>query len=61
MVCSSKPARICRCPFVVRLMVRAYKRERSEEELSRLQRELAGKDLGIGAEEEIDRMVFEDR
>lgn len=42
-------------------MVRAYKRERSEEELSRLQRELAGKDLGIGAEEEIDRMVFEDR
>jgi metal-responsive CopG/Arc/MetJ family transcriptional regulator len=48
---------------LVRLMVRAYKRERSEEEFLRLQRELARKAraLGVGTEEEAERLVFEDR
>ena len=48
---------------LVRLMARAYKRERSEEEFLRLQRELFGKarTLGVGTEEEVERLVFEDR
>lgn len=48
---------------LVRLMARAYKRERSEEEFLRLQRELGRKAraLGVGTEEEVDRLVFEDR
>jgi metal-responsive CopG/Arc/MetJ family transcriptional regulator len=48
---------------LVRLMVRAYKRERSEEEFLRLQRELARKAraLGVDTEEEVERLVFEDR
>jgi metal-responsive CopG/Arc/MetJ family transcriptional regulator len=48
---------------LVRLMARAYKRERSEEEFLRLQRRLAGKarTLGVGTEEEVDKLVFEDR
>jgi len=48
---------------LVRLMARAYKKERSEEEFLRLQRELApkAKGLGITAEEEVDRLVLEDR
>lgn len=48
---------------LVRLMARAYKRERSEERFLRLQRELAGKTrtLGVGTEEEVERLVFEDR
>jgi metal-responsive CopG/Arc/MetJ family transcriptional regulator len=48
---------------LVRLMARAYKRERAEEGFLRLQRELAGKarTLGVGTEEEVERLVFEDR
>ena len=48
---------------LVRLMARAYKREKSEEGFLRLQRELAGKTrtLGVGTEEEVERLVFEDR
>ncbi len=48
---------------LVRLMARAYRRERSEEEFLRLQRELGRKAraLGVGTEEEVDRLVFEDR
>jgi metal-responsive CopG/Arc/MetJ family transcriptional regulator len=48
---------------LVRLMARAYKRERSEEAFLRLQRELFGKarTLGVGTEEEVERLVFEDR
>ena len=46
-----------------RLMARAYKKQRSEEEFLRLQRELAPKAQGLGvtAEEDIDRLVLEDR
>ena len=48
---------------LVRLMARAYKRERSEEEFLRLQRELFRKAraLGVDTEEEVERLVFEDR
>lgn len=48
---------------LVRLMARAYKRERSEEEFIRLQRELAprARALGVGSEEDVDRLVLEDR
>jgi hypothetical protein len=48
---------------LVRLMARAYKKERSEEEFLRLQRELAptAQGLGITAEEDVDRLVLEDR
>ncbi len=48
---------------LVRLMARAYKREKFEEGFLRLQRELAGKTrtLGVGTEEEVERLVFEDR
>jgi len=48
---------------LVRLMARAYKKERSEEEFLRLQRELAPKaqGLGITAEGDVDRLVLEDR
>ena len=46
-----------------RLMVRAYKKERSEEEFLRLQRELAPKAqaLGVTVEEDVDRLMLEDR
>ena len=48
---------------LVRLMARAYKRERSEEEFLRLQRELAPKAraAGVSTEEDVDRLVLEDR
>lgn len=48
---------------LVRLMARAYKRERSEEEFLRLQRELAprARALGILTEEDVDRLVLENR
>jgi len=48
---------------LVRLMFRAYRRERSEEEFLRLQRELAPKmkDLGVESEEDVDRLVLEGR
>lgn len=48
---------------LVRLMARAYKRERSEDEFLRLQRELGSKAraLDVGTEEEVDRLVFEGR
>jgi len=48
---------------LVRLMVRAYKKERSEEEFLRLQRELAPKAqrLGVTVEEDVDRLMLEDR
>ena len=48
---------------LVHLMARAYKRERAEEGFLRLQRELAGKarTLGVGTEEEVEKLVFEDR
>jgi metal-responsive CopG/Arc/MetJ family transcriptional regulator len=48
---------------LVRLMARAYKRERSEEEFLRLQRRFAGKAraLGVETEEVVERLVFEDR
>jgi Arc/MetJ-type ribon-helix-helix transcriptional regulator len=48
---------------LVRLMFRAYRRERSEEDFLRLQRELAprARELGIGSEEEVERLVLEDR
>ena len=48
---------------LVRLMARAYKKERSEEEFLRLQRELAprAKGLGVATEEDVDRLVLEDR
>jgi hypothetical protein len=48
---------------LVRLMVRVYKKERSEEEFLRLQRELAPKAQGLGVtvEEDVDRLVLEDR
>ena len=46
-----------------RLMARAYKKERSEEEFLRLQRELAPKAQGLGvtAEEDVDWLVLENR
>jgi metal-responsive CopG/Arc/MetJ family transcriptional regulator len=48
---------------LVRLMVRSYKRERAEEELLRLQRIFAPRmrAAGIKTEEDVDRLVFEDR
>jgi metal-responsive CopG/Arc/MetJ family transcriptional regulator len=48
---------------LVRLMVHAYRRERSEEEFLRLQRELAPKArvIGVKSEEEVERLVLEDR
>lgn len=48
---------------LVRLMFRAYRRERSEEEFLRLQRELApkAKELGADSEEDVERMVLEGR
>lgn len=48
---------------LVRLMARAYQKERSEEEFLRLQRELApkAKGLGVATEEDVDRLVLEDR
>jgi metal-responsive CopG/Arc/MetJ family transcriptional regulator len=48
---------------LVRLMTRAYKKERAEEEFLRLQRELAPKAraAGVLTEENVDRLVLEDR
>lgn len=48
---------------LVRLMARAYKREKSEEEFIRLQRELAPRvrAFGVLTEEDVDRLVLEDR
>jgi len=48
---------------LVRLMARAYRRERAEAEFLQLQRSLAtrARERGIEAEEDVDRLVFEDR
>ncbi len=48
---------------LVRLMARAYRREKSEEEFLRLQRELAprARAAGVETEEDVERLVFEDR
>lgn len=48
---------------LVRLMVRSYKRERAEMEFLELQRLMAPKAraMGITTEEDVDRLVFEDR
>ena len=48
---------------LVRLMVRSYKRDRAEEAFLRLQRELGPglRAAGIKTEEDVDRLVFEDR
>ena len=46
---------------LVRLMARAYKRERSDEEFLKLQRERFGKARarGVETEGEVERLVFE--
>jgi len=48
---------------LVRLMVRAYRRERSEEDFLRLQRELAPKarEISVESEEDVERLVLDDR
>lgn len=48
---------------LVRLMFRAYRRDRSEEEFLRLQRELAPKarEIGANSEEDVERLVLEGR
>lgn len=48
---------------LLRLMARSYKRERAEAELLELQRIFAprARALGITTEEDVDRIVFEDR
>lgn len=48
---------------LVRLMARSYRRERAEESLFRLQRKMGPKlrAAGILTEEDVDRLVFEDR
>lgn len=48
---------------LVRLMARAFRKEKSEEEFLRLQRELAprARAAGVGTEEDVERLVFEDR
>lgn len=48
---------------LVRLMARSYKREKAEQSFLELQRSLApkAKALGIETEEDVDRLVFEDR
>ncbi len=48
---------------LVRLMARAYRREKSEEEFLRLQRELTprARAAGVRTEEDVERLVFEDR
>ncbi len=48
---------------LVRFMVRSYKRERAEMRFLELQRKLAPKAraMGIRTEEDVDRLVFEDR
>jgi Arc/MetJ-type ribon-helix-helix transcriptional regulator len=48
---------------LLRSMVKAYKRERAWAEFLRLQRIMAPKAraLGINTEEDVDRIVFEDR
>lgn len=47
----------------MRLMFHTYRRERSEEEFLRLQRELApgARELGVGSEEEVEKLVLEGR
>ena len=48
---------------LVRLMARSYRREQAEEALFRLQREFGPRlrAAGIKTEEDVDRLVFEDR
>jgi Arc/MetJ-type ribon-helix-helix transcriptional regulator len=48
---------------LVRLMARSYRRERAEEALFRLQRKFGPRlrEAGIKTEEDVDRLVFEDR
>ncbi len=48
---------------LVRLMARSYKRERAESRFLELQRKMAPKarTAGIFTEEDVDRLVFEDR
>ena len=48
---------------LVRLMTRSYRRERAEEALFRLQRKFGPRlrAAGIKTEEDVDRLVFEDR
>ena len=48
---------------LVRLMARSYRRERAEEALFRLQREFGPRlrATGIRTEEDVERLVFEDR
>lgn len=48
---------------LVTLMARSYKRERAEAELLELQRIFAPRALALGitTEEDVDRIVFEDR
>ncbi len=48
---------------LVRMMARSYRRERAEMSFLKLQREMAPKAqaAGILTEEDVDRLVFEDR
>jgi len=48
---------------LVRQMARSYRREKADDALTRLQRELApiARAKGIFTEEDVDRIVFEDR
>lgn len=48
---------------LVRLMARSYKREKAEQSFLELQRRLApkAKAMGVETEEDVDRLVFEDR
>lgn len=48
---------------LVRLMVRAYRRERAEEDFLRMQRELSpkAKELGVESEEDVERLVLDNR
>jgi Arc/MetJ-type ribon-helix-helix transcriptional regulator len=48
---------------LVRLMARSYRRERVEARFLELQRKMAPKarEMGIHTEEDVDRIVFEDR
>lgn len=48
---------------LIKFMVRAYQRERSEKKFLRLQQELSTKavELGADSEEDVDRLVLEGR
>ena len=48
---------------LVRMMARSYRRERAETRFMKLQREMApeARAAGILTEEDVDRLVFEDR